>query len=252
MLCQSRRLTDDSARGNLTPPRKIGRCLVATGYALNATIMRTSCVSGLLGLASIVVCLPGHAHSQLRFGVSAELNRSSFGGVAPEDAAYSPNYGTGFAGILEFRVHPDVVLSFQPGWTQKGSSIVFNEDEEPDSAETFVVEQSWVTLPVYFRIDSDDRGFYAGGGMSVDLLLDSELEHEGVTADNTSAFDDVDIVYQFTAGYLHDIGSHSWFLEARYLQGITTIGNTNQSTVGDIYVADFKSNGLMLVAGFYF
>ncbi len=214
--------------------------------------MRTSCISILLALASIVAGLPGHAHSQVRFGVSAELNRSSFGGVAPENAAYQSNYGVGFAGIIEFRVHPDVVLSFQPGWTQKGSSIVFNEDEEPDSAQTFVVEQSWVTLPLYFRIDSDGRGFYAGGGISIDLLLDSELEHEGVTADNKSAFDDVDIVYQFAAGYLRGIGDHSWFLEARYLQGITTIANTNQSTVGEIYVADFKSNGLMLVAGFMF
>ena len=220
-------------------------------YKLNKNIMRLTRVFSIVP-ALLVLCVPSLSHSQIRFGVSAELNRSSFGGVAPEDAAYEANYGAGFAGIVEVRVHPDVVLSFQPGWIQKGSNIVFNEDEEPDSAETFVVEQSWVTLPVYFRIDSDDRGFYAGGGISVDLLLDSELEHEGATVDNKSAFDEIDVVYQFTAGYLHGVGSHSLFVEARYLQGISTIGNTNQSTVGDIYVADFKSNGIRLVAGFYF
>lgn len=214
--------------------------------------MRLSRVRHIVGTVLLVLCVPALAQSQVRFGVSAELNRSSFGGVAPEKSAYESNYGTGFAGIIEFRVHHDVVLSFQPGWIQKGSNIVFNEDEEPDSAQTFVVEQSWVTLPVYFRIDSDNRGFYAGGGLSVDLLLDSELEHDGATVDNKSAFDDVDVVYQFTAGYLHDVGTHSLFVEARYLQGITTIGNTNQSTVADIYVADFKSNGLRLVAGFIF
>ena len=214
--------------------------------------MRPTSVFSLLGSALIVLCLPAHAHSQVRLGFSAELNRSTFGGVPPGDANYSSNYGTGFAGIIEFRVHRDVVLSIQPGWIQKGSKVVFNQDEEPDSTESFTIEQSWATFPVYFRIDSDGHGFYAGGGVSLDMLLDSELEHEGATVDNKNAFDEIDVVYQFTAGYLHDVGSHSLFVEARYMQGISTIGNTNQSTVGDIYVADFKSNGIRLVAGFYF
>ncbi len=200
----------------------------------------------------LVACLPTVARAELRFGLSAEANRSSFGGVAPEGSNYSSNYGTGFAGIIEYRVHEDVVLSFQPGWLQKGAKIVFNEEEEPDSTETFVVEQSWVTLPVYFRIDSDGRGFYAGGGFSIDLLLDSELEHEGATADNTDVFEDVDAVYQFSVGYTFDRGSRALFLEARYMQGLVNIGNTNESTVGDIYVAEFKSNGLRLVGGILF
>ena len=204
----------------------------------------------LLTLASL--SLPTLGQAQARFGVSGEVNRTSFGGVAPQHAQYASNYGTGIAGIVEFRVHSDVILSFQPGWIQKGAKIVFNEDEKPDSRSTFVVEQSWVTLPVYFRIDSDNRGFYAGGGLSIDFLLDSELEHEGTTLDNSSVFDDVDLVYQFTVGYLHDFGGYGGFLEARYMQGMTTINNTNESTVGNIYVADFKSNGLRLVAGVLF
>jgi hypothetical protein len=209
-------------------------------------------MSARLTSVLLILFLPVLARAELRLGVSAEVNRTSFGGVAPPNASYSSNYGTGFAGIVEFRVHEDVVLSFQPGWLQKGATIVFNEEEEPDSTETFVVEQSWITLPVYFRIDSDGRGFYAGGGFSIDLLLDSELEHEGVTADNKNVFKDVDAVYQFVVGYLHDRGSYALFLEARYMQGVVTIGNTNESMVGDIYVAEFKSNGLRLVGGILF
>lgn len=204
----------------------------------------------LLALASFL--LPTLGQAQTRFGVSGEVNRSSFGGVAPQNAAYSANYGSGFAGIVELRVHSDVVLSFQPGWIQKGAKIIFNKDEQPDSVTTFDIEQSWVTLPVYFRIDSDDRGFYAGGGLSVDFLLDSELSHEGTTIDNKDVFEDVDLVYQFTVGYLHDFGGYGGFLETRYMQGMATINNTNQTTVGNIYVADFKSNGLRLVAGVLF
>jgi hypothetical protein len=203
-------------------------------------------------LTFLGLCLPTLGQAQMRFGVSAEVNRASFGGVSPPDAEYAANYGTGFAAIIELRVHSDVVLSFQPGWIQKGANIVFNEDEQPDSALTFVVEQSWATLPVYFRIDSDDRGLYAGGGVSIDLLLDSELEFQGATTDNSGVFDDVDLVYQFTVGYLHDFGGYAGFLEARYMQGISTINNTNQTTLGNIYVADFKSNGLRLVAGVLF
>ena len=214
--------------------------------------MRATTVFALIGPALIVLCIPAYAHSQVRFGFSAELNRSTFGGVPPGDANYSSNYGTGFAGIIEFRVHRDVVLSIQPGWIQKGSKIVFNQDEEPDSAETFNIEQSWATLPVYFRIDSDGRGFYAGGGVSLDILLDSELEHEGATADNTDAFEDIDAVYQFTAGYLHERGSFSLFLEARYMQGIGTITSTSEGLIGNVQMPDIKSNGLRLVAGILF
>lgn len=210
--------------------------------------MRASLVSGLL---LIILCIPAHAHAQVRFGVSAEMNRSTFAGVPPGDANFSSNYGAGFAGIVEFRIHHDVVLSIQPGWSQKGSKIVFNE-EEPDSVETFAIEQSWATIPVYFRIDSDGRGFYAGGGLSLDILLESELEHRGATDDNKDAFDEIDAVYQFTAGYLHDTGSVSLFLEARYRQGIRTITRENEGVISDVYVPDVKSNGLGLVAGILF
>jgi hypothetical protein len=203
-------------------------------------------------LVTLALCLPAIAGAQLRFGVSGEINRASFGGVEPEDADYESNFGTGFAGILEYRVHPDVVLSFQPGWIQKGAKIVFNEDEEPDSVQTFVVEQSWVTLPVYFRIDSDGRGFYAGGGLSVDLLMDSELEHQGATRSNADVFEDVDIVYQFIVGYLRDSTRRALFFEGRYMQGMTTISDAGRNTAADTYVAEFKSTGLRLVAGVLF
>src|SRR5262245_23648498 len=196
--------------------------------------------------------MPVLAHAQLRLGVSAEVNRTSFGDVAPEHAEYASYYGTGFAGIIEYRVHRDVVLSLQPGWMQKGAKIVFNENEEPDSAQTFTINQTWATIPIYFRIDSDNRGFYAGGGLSVDILLDSEVEFEGASVDNKDFFDDVDGVYQFLAGYMHPAGSHSWFVEARYLQGMANINSVDNTTAGGVYVADFKSNGLRLVAGFLF
>ena len=206
----------------------------------------------VLVVGLLATCLPAIVQAQIRFGVSGELNRSSFGGVLPEGAEYESNYGTGFAGIVEYRVHPDIVLSFQPGWIQKGAKIVFGAEEEPDSIQTFVVEQSWVTLPLYFRVDSDGRGLYAGGGLSVDLLLDSKLEHEGATRDNTGVFKDLDLVYQFTAGYRRDSGGRPMFLEARYAQGMTTLSSANKATAGDIYVAEFKSNGLRLVAGVLF
>jgi hypothetical protein len=206
----------------------------------------------VLVLGMLATCLPALVQAQIRFGVSGEVNRASFGGVLPEGAEYESNYGTGFAAIVEYRVHPDVVLSFQPGWIQKGAGIVFGEDEEPDSVQTFVVEQSWMTLPVYFRIDSEGRGFYAGGGLSVDVLLESRLEHEGASRDNKEIFEEIDYVYQFLFGYRRDSGSRALFMEARYAQGMTTISSTSGTTVGDIYVAEFKSNGLRLVAGVLF
>jgi hypothetical protein len=65
--------------------------------------------------------------------------------------------------------------------------------------QTFTVKQTWATIPVYFRIDSDNRGFYAGGGLSLDILLDSKIEHEAVSLNNKDFFDKVDGVYQFLA-----------------------------------------------------
>lgn len=204
----------------------------------------------LIGLCCAGLCLAAPVQAQVRFGVSGELNRTSFGGVPPDEAAFESALGTGFAGIVEVRVHRDVVLSFQPGWIQKGAKVVFNKDEEPDSVETFVIEQTWMTMPVYFRIDSDGRGFYAGGGLSLDFLLESEVENRGATVDNRDAFDDIDLVYQFTAGYLGDRGGYSWFLEARYLQGMTSISDSD--ALGGTDAGDFKSTGLRFVGGLLF
>jgi Outer membrane protein beta-barrel domain len=228
------------AAGRATLPRNRGSNFIAVRIA------------SPLALFLVALCLPSLAHAQLRFGASAELNRTSFGGVPPDQSEYASHYGTGFAGIIEYRVHRDVVLSLQPGWMQKGAKIVFNENEEPDSAQTFTVKQTWATIPVYFRIDSDNQGFYAGGGLSLDILLDSKVEHEGVSVNNKDFFDRADGVYQFLAGYMHSAGTHSWFVEARYLQGMANINSSEKTTAGDFYVADFKSNGLRLVAGFLF
>jgi hypothetical protein len=181
-----------------------------------------------------------------------DLNNASFGGVPPDNAKYASNFGVGFGGVVELRVHKDVVLSLQPTWLQKGSKVVFNEDEEPDSVETFVVEQTYVSVPLLFRIESDGRGFYAGGGVSVDLLLDSEVEHDGTTVDNSGVFDDIDVVSYFTVGYLIPSKRFTTFIEGRYVQGLVNINSGNQTAVGDMYVADFKSTGIALVAGVLF
>ncbi len=204
----------------------------------------------ILAVAGLVLCLPALAHSQLKFGLLAEFDRSSFGGVPPDNAKYESNFGVGFGGVVELRVHKDVVLSLQPSWIQKGSKVVFNEDEEPDSVQTFVIEQTYLSLPFLFRIESDGRGFYAGGGVSLDFLLDSEVEREGTTVDNSDVFDDVDVVSQFTVGYLIPSKRITTFIEGRYLQGLVNINSVNQTAVGDIYVANFKSTGFKLVVGF--
>jgi hypothetical protein len=88
--------------------------------------------------------------------------------------------------------------------------------------------------------------------VSVDLLMDSELEHQGATRSNTDVFEDIDVVYQFTVGYSRDSNGRSLFLEGRYMQGMTTISDASRSTAADIYVAEFKSTGLRLVAGVLF
>lgn len=207
----------------------------------------------MLTVAGLVLCLPALAHSELKFGLLAEFGRSSFGGVPPDNAKYESNFGVGFGGVVELRVHKDVVLSFQPSWLQKGSNVVFNEnEEEPDSAQTFVIEQTYLSFPLFFRIDSDGRGFYAGGGVSMDVLLNSEVEHEGTKVDNSDIFDDLDLVSQFTVGYLFPSERFTTFIEGRYIQGLVNINSVNQTAVGDIYVADFKSNGFKLVAGVLF
>ena len=96
------------------------------------------------------------------------------------------------------------------------------------------------------------RGGTGGRSASRRGAPSTEIEHEGTSVDNTDVFEDLDAVYQFTAGYLRDSGARSLFLEARYQQGLTSIGKTDRSTVGDLYVVDFKSTGLRLVAGILF
>lgn len=73
--------------------------------------------------------LGNNLFAQSRASIWGGVNRSSFGGNPPEDGSYESIYGLSFGGNLEFDITNEASISLEPLFEQKGSKIVFGDEE---------------------------------------------------------------------------------------------------------------------------
>jgi len=178
-------------------------------------------------------------------------NSTSFGGNPPKDANYESIYGFSFGADFGYEITEDVVICLEPSFEQKGSDIVFGDEEKIlDTVLTYSVRQNYFGLGLLFRINTER--FYVGAGTSFQLLTSANLEFESTDTDIKDKFLDYDVVCFFNAGYKIPVGVPNIFIELRYLQGLISIYSGNEENASDIYIANFKSTGLKLLAGVMF
>lgn len=192
--------------------------------------------------------------SQFNVGFSGELSRSTFGGVAPDNANYESVTGFGGSLIGEIRITKNVYLSFQPGYLTKGSKIKFGNENNifNDTTVTFTIHQSYFSLPLNLKIFSNR--FYVGAGLSVQFISSADITSTNTSVENDikDQFKSYDVISNFNVGYQIPIGKPYLFFEFNYIQGLININNENDYTGSNgkpVYIANFKSKGFSLTSG---
>jgi hypothetical protein len=199
----------------------------------------------------ILISLPlSLISSQTHLNIWAGVNSSSFGGNPPEDASYESIYGISFGGNIDFNLTEDAVISLEPSFEQKGSKIVFGDEEKIlDTVRTYNLHQNYFGLGVIFKIITER--FFVGGGLSFQLLGSANLEYESEEIDVKDKFLNYDLISFFNVGYKIPLGTPTLFIELRYIQGLVNI-NKESSQNTEEYFSKFKSTGLKLSTGIMF
>jgi hypothetical protein len=149
---------------------------------------------------------------------------------------------------LDFHPTEDFVISLEPSFEQKGSTINVNAEEGlQDTTYKFKIKQNYFGLALLFKVDAGN--FYVGSGVSFQYLNSATLEFESKETNIKDKFINYDAVAFFNLGYKIPIGGPSIFIELRYLQGLLNIRSDESESGTEIYLSDFKSTGLRLSTG---
>jgi len=202
----------------------------------------------LLHICLFIFLLANNSFAQFQTSIWGGVNSSSFGGSPPKDASYGSIYGAAFGADLDFHPTEDFVISLEPSFEQKGSTINVNAEEGlQDTTYKFKIKQNYFGLALLFKVDAGN--FYVGSGVSFQYLNSATLEFESKETNIKDKFINYDAVAFFNLGYKIPIGGPSIFIELRYLQGLLNIRSDESESGTEIYLSDFKSTGLRLSTG---
>lgn len=197
---------------------------------------------------SSVIILSGSSLAQVQMSFWGGVNETSFGGNAPKDASYGPIRGLSFGANLDLQPTEDFVISLEPTFEQRGSTIdIHLEEGIKDTTIKFKVKQNYFGLGLMFKVNAGN--FFVGSGVSAQLLISADLEYESQEKDIKETFKTYDALAFFNIGYKIPIGGPSLFIELRYIQGLINIRSQESESDTEIYLSNFKSTGLRLSTG---
>jgi len=195
-----------------------------------------------------VFTLDSGSLAQVQMSVWGGINNSSFGGNPPEDAGYGEIRGLAVGANLDFQPSQDFVISLEPSFEQRGSTIdIHLEEGREDTTLKFKVKQNYFGLGLMFKVNAGN--FFVGSGVSAQLLSSANLEYESQEKDIKDKFINYDALAFFNIGYKIPIGGPSLFIELRYIQGLINIRSDESDSDTEIYLSNFKTTGLRLSTG---
>jgi len=205
-------------------------------------------VNKFLVAVFLILNICGVSFPQVQMSLWGGLNQTRFGGNPPEDAGYGDIYGLSAGANLDFQPSKDFVISLEPSFEQRGSTIDINLEEGiKDTTLKFKVKQSYFGLGLMFKVNAGN--FFVGSGVSAQILSSANLEYESQEKDIKEKFLTYDALAFFNIGYKIPIGGPSLFVELRYIQGLINIRSEESEADTEIYLSNFKSTGLRLSTG---
>lgn len=202
----------------------------------------------ILSVTVFILILASTSPAQVQISVWGGVNNSSFGGNPPKDAGYGEIKGLAAGVDFDFQPSEDFVISLEPIFEQRGSTIdIHLEEGLQDTTLKFSVKQNYFGLGLMFKVNAGN--FFVGSGVSAQLLSSANLEYESQEKDVKEIFKTYDALAFFNVGYKIPIGGPSLFIELRYIQGLINIRSEESESDTEIYLSNFKSTGIRLSAG---
>ena len=144
-------------------------------------------VNKIFIIVTLVLILGSTSNAQVQMSLWGGVNNSSFGGNPPEDAGYGEIKGLAAGLNFDFQPAQDFVISLEPLFEQRGSSIdIHLEEGREDTTLKFKVKQNYFGLGLMFKVNAGN--FFVGSGVSFQLLNSATLEFESKETDVKDKF----------------------------------------------------------------
>lgn len=192
--------------------------------------------------------------SQTYIGVTGGLMSSSLNGDAPKDASYSSKTGLSGGLVVDFTLTEDIVLSIQPRYLQKGSTIAYDVGEY-ELKDSLTATLDYASLPIMVKITSLNKRIYFSSGLDFGYLTNSTVENimDGSTKDVSNLFKTFDLSATFGFGVNFPIGSPIISLELRYMQSLLNLSNiTSDESSGSVFPFRFRTSGFQFLTSIIF
>ena len=164
-----------------------------------------------------------NSFAQFKIGAIGGLNMGTFKGDQIDGGTYNKLIGTNWSIMFDAKLSDQIVLSFQPGLSKKGTKITYSVKGELEPVDSISIKINYFSIPLILKISSKNKRFYAIGGLEAGIPLSANAKFITIPdeiKDVKNHLSDVNIVMHFGAGYRIPVGKPTLFVEARYLQGL--------------------------------
>jgi hypothetical protein len=185
-------------------------------------------------------------YSQVSIGAFSGLNSGKFVGDAPVNSTYKNLAGLNVGLLLDLELSSYFKLSIQPSYSQEGARVFYQLAKNESPVDSIHLRLNYFSIPVFFKALTNNRHFYAIGGIEYAFLLDSYEQINDVKNDIPLDVSTWNLAFHFGAGAIISIGNPNLFLEFRYTQGIV---NLTDDPVGSTTIPRVKTSGFKFLVG---
>lgn len=178
---------------------------------------------------------------------------SSISGDAPEDASYSGKIGFSGGLISDFTITEDIILSIQPRYLQKGTSVAYDVGEY-ELRDSLTATLDYISLPIMLKINSLNKRIFFSSGLDFGYLMNSTVENivDGSTQDVSNLFKTFDISATLGFGVNIPIGAPIISLELRYMQSLLNLSDISSDESGTTFPYRFRASGFQFLTSILF
>jgi hypothetical protein len=179
---------------------------------------------------SVLTLIAFTIQAQIKFGVKAGANFSTFSGSDAKFENISPKYKVGFAGGGLVNIQLSEMFSLQPELLYSMEGATYKAEGEKVNFKT-----DYINVPVMAQYNNPS-GFYAETGPQVGFLTSAKLSADGNSMDIKDGFKKINFSWGIGAGYKL---SNGLGIGARYNLGLMSIADADEGESANIKVGGF-------------
>jgi hypothetical protein len=196
---------------------------------------------------AIAIWAPG-AHAAA-IGAILGANRADISGDAPQNVEFGSRFGL-IAGVQgEFGIARDVLISVQPVIVSRGATVSDADSLDGESADLVI---DYFAVPIVLKLMAGGGRTYVTGGIDVAFLDKATLSSGDLEVDVTDFFNRTDVAALIGFGVVFPIGRPRLTVEARYVQGFSSLTKDDALPPDQNLPDRFHNKGLQLMAGVLF